>query len=127
MIGLERLEVLGLERRRRWSDAAKFEILSQVRTNGWTLADVARRHDLTRQQLYRWRHELRTKGLMPDGARETFVPVELTVSNQTRPMPIGDTGAAEVTITLSNGRQMRCREAIAGSSLAHLLQVLEAS
>ena len=123
---MERLEVLGVERRRRWSDAAKFEILSQIKTNGWTLADVARRHDLTRQQLYRWRHELRTKGLLSDGARDSFVPVELTVSTETRPMPIGDAGVTEVTITLPNGRQLRCREAIAGSSLVHLIQVLEA-
>jgi len=38
--------VLGVERRRRWSDAAKLEILCEVNTNGRTLADVAR-HDRT--------------------------------------------------------------------------------
>lgn len=124
---MERLEVLGLERRRRWSDAAKMGILSEVRTNGWTLADVARRHDLTRQQLYRWRHELRAKGCLSDKALDAFVPVELTVSTETRPMPIGDADVAEVTIILPNGRQLRCREAITDVALIHLLQVLEAS
>lgn len=29
------MEVLGVERRRRWTDAAKLEILSEVNTNGW--------------------------------------------------------------------------------------------
>jgi transposase len=124
---LERLEVLGLERRRRWSDAAKMGILSEVRTNGWTLADVARRHDLTRQQLYRWRHELRTKGCLSDEALDAFVPVELAVSTETRDFPVADAGMPEVTIILLNGRQLRCREAIAGSSLTQLLHVLEAS
>lgn len=46
------MDVLGVERRRRWTDAAKLGILAEVNTNGWKLAEVARRHDLTRQQLY---------------------------------------------------------------------------
>lgn len=46
------MDVLGVERRRRWTDAAKLGILAEVNTNGWKLAEVARRHDLTRQHLY---------------------------------------------------------------------------
>jgi transposase len=30
----------------------KLSILAEVNVNGWTLADVARRHDLTRQHIY---------------------------------------------------------------------------
>ena len=44
------IEVLRIERRRRWPDAVKLSILTEVNTNGWTLSDVARRalpHDWT--------------------------------------------------------------------------------
>jgi transposase len=126
--GLAGIEILGVERRRRWSDAMKLSILAEVNTNGWTLSDVARRHDLTRQHLYQWRRELRLKGLWPDGASEAFVAVELLPApDDARPPIICDGAAPEITITLRNGRQLRCRETIADPALAQLLRMLEAS
>lgn len=56
-------EVLGVERRRRWSDEEKLEIVSSVGIGGATITQVAQRRDVTRQQIYAWRHELKTKGL----------------------------------------------------------------
>ena len=122
------VEVLGIERRRRWTDAAKLGILGEVNTNGWTVADVARRHDLTRQHLYQWRRELRVKGLWSDTATGAFASVELRpeVSAANEPV-ICAAGAPEMTITLRNGRQLRCRETISDKALSHLLHVLEAS
>ena len=58
------IEVLGVERRRRWPDAVKLSILAEVNTVGCSLADVARRHDVTRQHIYQWRRKLRAKGLL---------------------------------------------------------------
>ncbi|GLS30849.1 transposase [Neomesorhizobium albiziae] len=46
-----RQEVLGVERRRRWSVERKLEILSEVGMDGATVSDVARRHDITRQHV----------------------------------------------------------------------------
>lgn len=122
------MEVLGVERRRRWSDAAKLEILSEVDTNGWTLANVARRHDLTRQHLYQWRRELRVKGLWSGTDTGAFVGVELLpVAGAAQEPVICDVGPPEITITLRNGRQLRCREAIPDAALSHLVHALEAS
>jgi len=50
-VGLGVIEVLGVERRRRWPDAVKLSILAEVNADGWSLADVARRHDVTRQHI----------------------------------------------------------------------------
>lgn len=63
--GLMRGEVLGVERRRRWNDDDKLAIVASVGVDGATVTHVARRHDVTRQQIYRWRHELKEKGLFP--------------------------------------------------------------
>ncbi|WP_176562624.1 transposase [Paracoccus liaowanqingii] len=43
--------VLGVERQRRWTDEAKLAILDEVGVDGWTVADVARHHDVTRQHI----------------------------------------------------------------------------
>ena len=52
-------DILGLERRRRWSDEEKLGIVLSVGMEGATVTQVAQRHDVTRQQLYAWRHELK--------------------------------------------------------------------
>jgi hypothetical protein len=44
-------ELLGVDRRRRWTDEVKIS-LQEVGQNGWSVTDVARRHDLTRQHIY---------------------------------------------------------------------------
>jgi transposase len=47
-----RAEILGLERRRTWSDEDKLRILAEADAPEISIASVARRHDLCPQQLY---------------------------------------------------------------------------
>ena len=122
------LEVLGVERRRRWSDATKASILSEVGVDGWTVSDVARRHDVTRQHLYQWRRDLRQKGVWPGRGGDAFVAVELLPVPADACAPAaGEASMSEVTIILGNGRQLRCRETIGDAELSRLLRVLEAA
>ena len=67
-------EVLGVERRRRWDDEVKLAIVSAVGIDGATVTQVAHRHDVTRQQIYAWRHELKRKGLWSPDAGALFPP-----------------------------------------------------
>ena len=60
---LMRGEILGLERRRFWRDDDKLEIVMSVGIDGATVTQVAQRHEVTRQQIYAWRHDLKKKGL----------------------------------------------------------------
>ncbi|KZM50649.1 transposase, partial [Labrenzia sp. OB1] len=64
-------EILGVERRRRWRDEDKLGIVMSVGVDGATVTQVAQRHDVSRQQIYTWRRELKKKGLWSpdDGAR----------------------------------------------------------
>jgi transposase len=73
-------EVLGVERRRRWSDEDKLSILSSVGIDGATVTQVAYHCDVTRQQIYRWRHELKKKGLWPPGKGTVFMPIDFQVA-----------------------------------------------
>lgn len=54
-----RLEILGHERRRRWRAEEKLAIVNSVGVDGATVTEVALRHDVSRQQIYMWRSELK--------------------------------------------------------------------
>lgn len=120
------LEILGVERRRRWSATAKASILAEVGIDGCTVAEVAGRHDVTRQHLYQWRRELRQKGMWPGHGADAFAAVELVRVAEDAPATF-ESPLPEVTIVLGNGRQLRCRETIGDVELGRLLRVLEAA
>ncbi len=63
-----RVEILGQERRRRWRDERKLAIVLSVGIDGATVTEVAQRRDVTRQQIYTWRSELKKQGLLPSPA-----------------------------------------------------------
>ena len=116
--------VVGVERRRRWTDEDKLAILAEVGVDGWTVADVARRHDLTRQHIYQWRAEMRRKGLWPHSDAPSFLPVEIAAhSTATETEPGG--AAAEIAVVLRNGRQLRCPCGLEDAVLTRLVRLLE--
>jgi transposase len=111
----------GAERRRRWSDTEKRSILGEVGVRGATVAEVARRHDLTRQHIYQWRAELRHRGesLTQD---EDFLPVEIsTAATAQAPTPTA------VEVVLVNGRRLRGIEGLSAAGLMQLIRVLESA
>ena len=69
-------DVLGRERRRRWRDEEKLAIVLEVGVDGATVTSVAQRHEITRQQIYTWRHELKTKGMLLPPTGAVFLPVD---------------------------------------------------
>ena len=118
--------VLGVERRRRWTDEAKLAILREVGENGWTVADVARRHDVTRQHIYQWRREMRRKGLWPVASAPVFLPVEMDTAQGCVPTPRPcDSEMPHITIALRNGRELRCSDRIDNAALSRLVRLLE--
>ena len=120
-----RQEVMtGAERRRRWSDAEKRSVLAEVGVRGATAAEVARRHDLSRQQIYQWRAELRRRGdILPDSSG--FLPVELSTTITTP--PAAPMAAPMVEIELANGRRLRGIEGLSAAGLTELIRVLESA
>ncbi|WP_222275311.1 transposase [Rhizobium leguminosarum] len=75
-----RVEILGQERRRRWREEDKLAIVMSVGVAGATITEVAHRHDLTRQQIYAWRSELKKKGLLSASANALFIPVDMNAA-----------------------------------------------
>ncbi len=114
--------IIGVERRRSWSDEQKLSILSEVGVGGATVAAIARRHDITRQHIYQWRRQLRDRGLWPSAERTTFLALDGpdTVSAEAPPAPAGT-----VEIVLANGRVLRSTGGIYDTELARLIRLVE--
>ena len=119
-------EILGVERRRRWSDGEKLAILAAVGVNGATVTEVARRHEITRSQIYGWRRDLKRKRLLPTAAPVRFVSVtsgspDLDAREDQR----GPDSIVE--IVLRGGRLLRVPCDLDGVALARLIRVTEAA
>jgi transposase len=74
-----RIQVLSVSdtgRRRRWTEAEKVRIVEESLGDGVTLAEVARRHENSRSQLYDWRYRHK-HGMLGGGAQFLrLLPVE---------------------------------------------------
>lgn len=123
-----RVEILGEERRRRWGDEKKLDIVMSVGLDGATITEVAHRHDVTRQQIYAWRHELKKRGLLPTAADTVFVPVE-TSAMLGAPLVREDIVRvpAMIELQLNDGRVLRFDSAVDATVLTRLIRAVEAA
>lgn len=119
-------EVLGVERRRRWNDGDKLAIVSSVGIDGATVTHIAHRHDVTRQQIYRWRHELKKKGLWPTGESAVFLPIDFHVAEEVT-SPLEPTSPSAVELSLGNGRCLRFDTGVEAAALTRLIRAVEAA
>lgn len=122
-------DILGVERRRRWGDEAKLEIVLSVGVGGATVTQVAQRHDVTRQQIYAWRHELKKKGLLSALPEALFLPVELD-RRADLAVSVPMTGVetrrpSQIELQLANGRCLRFDPALDATTLTQLIRAVE--
>jgi transposase len=117
-------EVLGVERRRRWSDEEKLAIVSSVGIDGATVTRVAQYHEVSRQQIYAWRHELKKKGLWSPDTGPIFLPVDLQAIKDTVPEP-QTAPSIPVELRLANGRCLRFDSAMEAAALTRLIRAVE--
>ena len=120
-----KIEVLGTERRRRWSFQDKLRIVEETMQPGVTVSEVARRHSLAPSVVFTWRR-LAREGRLGETAGPVFMPVDITpVPAQAAPVasPARRTGLIE--IVLSRGRRIRMDREVDAEALRRVLQVVE--
>ncbi|WP_370584539.1 transposase [Novosphingobium sp. KA1] len=123
-----RVEILGQERRRRWTDQQRLEIIGAVGVNGATLTEVAQRHDVTRQQIYTWRYDLKKRGLLGAAPEPVFLPLDLpAVRAPEVAYDPGPDATSMVELRLTKGRTLRFGSDIEVISLARLIRCVEAA
>jgi transposase len=120
-----KIEVLGTERRRRWSLQDKLQIVDETMQPGVTVSAVARRHGLAPSVVFTWRRLAREARLGND-AGPIFMPVEIT------PAPVQAAPAASpsrrtglIEIVLRHGRRIRVDRDVDAEALRRVLQVME--
>jgi len=133
-----RAEVLSArERRRIWSDEEKIRIVEETLTSGLTVADVARRNDVSVSLVHTWRRRARECAL--GASRSTrLIPVEVVAgpgdggnhpAQQTRDKnaesTIHDRRAGLIEIDLGGGRCIRVDAHFDATTLARVLSFLE--
>jgi len=80
-----RVEIItGPERRRRWSNKEKLQLVAEACQPGNSVSQVARERGISASQLFGWRRKAMAKGLITDHRLEkstakalTFAPVEI--------------------------------------------------
>lgn len=123
-------DVLGLERRLRWDDEEKLEIVLSAGVDGATVTQVAQRHDVTRQQIYAWRHELKKKGRLLPTADALFLPITAPETMEASLPAAAASPTApdrQVELVLANGRCLRFAPDLEPTVLVRLIRMVEAA
>lgn len=121
-------EILGVERRRRWNAEEKLSIVLSVGVDGATVTQVAQRHEITRQQIYAWRHLLKRKGVWPAEDGAVFLPLDFSPEPEAEVQPgFEEFGSGFVEIALTKGRQLRVPCTLDDAMLARLIRVVESA
>jgi transposase len=137
-----RVEIItGPERRRRWSDEEKLQLVSEACQPGNSVSQVARRRGISASQLFGWRRQALAKGLITDNRSApsaapalTFSPVEVAEEPATTPdaeegaRPSRRRKAARTSVTieiaLKSGDQVRVEGCADVSLVARIISAL---
>ena len=125
---IEVLSVVDKGRRREWTDAEKVRIVEESLRGFRQCAATARRYEVSRALLTRWRREFRS-GQLVAGSRPQFLAVQVAsdaANTGARQQP-AEAAAMDnrVEVTLVNGRRIAVGVAIDLMALARLVQVLD--
>ena len=117
----------GPERRRRWSAEQKLRIVREAAEPGVSVAEVARRHDLSRQQIYQWRAVARDGRLREVTAGSVgFLQIDLAAAPLPDAAPSAQpVGEVAIEIGLGNGRTLRAPSSLPTSELRRLIRAVE--
>jgi transposase len=125
----EVLSVVDKGRRRDWIDAEKVRIVEESLRGYRQCAATARRYEISRALLTRWRREFRSGHLVADG-RPRFMAVQIApdAANSAARQPPESPASSNndrIEITLANGRKIAVGTTIDPMVLGRLVQVLD--
>ena len=124
--------ITGVERRRRWSLEEKLRIVAETEQPGIGIAEIARRHEISRGLLWNWRSQVRRGVLRPE-LPPVFLPVQ-TISEPANGMmraePSSVTGVDpaastdKIEITLPDGTSVKVGHDVGVVTLRRVMSVL---
>lgn len=134
--------LVGPERRRRWSEDEKARIIGESLRPGAQVADIARRHGVSRALLYSWRRAARCEPATPiELPAPDFVPVLLSAPEHPQGATTEATapdrgsrrtakrrsdGGGEIEVVLPGGARLTLRGRVEATALRAVLAALKA-
>jgi transposase len=121
---------VGARKRRSWSAEQKQAIVAEIDVCGAALSEVARRHGLHANVLFRWRRDLGSAMGTParDAASATTAPatrfVPVTLSSPSMPAS-ALARAGTIEIVLAGGRTVRVGPDVDMGTLVRIVEALE--
>ena len=136
-----RVEIItGPERRRRWSEEEKLQLVEEACRPGHSVSQVARERGINASQLFAWRRQALATGLITDNRSEpsaapalTFAPVEVaeeaaTADNGEEARPArrrrGTRASGAIEIKLKSGDCVRIEGCADASLVARIVSAL---
>lgn len=127
-MSVRRMEIItGTGRRRNWPAAMREQIVSETLAADATVTDVARRHDIDRSLVYRWRRALGvTRRVREAGG---FVPVEVfdapVAATTSSRLEAANRSERRVEIALICGRRIFVDTGVDAEALGRIVAVLD--
>ncbi len=125
-IGYRRIEVLtGPGRRRQWSDDDKARIIAETMQPGATVTEVARRLQVSPQQVFDWRRQARKAALVASDV-PAFVPIVSEARARSAEPPIATHSSSSIEVKLA-GAMLRVAPGTEEVLLTMVLRAIRAS
>ncbi len=129
-VGYRRIEVLtGPGRRRRWSDDDKARIIAETAQPGAVVTEVARRWQVSPQQMFDWRRQARRAlAAATAPAEPAFVPIVAETPPPSSPEPVAAPARATLLIEIKlAGAVLRVAPGTDSELLTTVLRAIRAS
>ena len=137
-----RVEIItGPERRRRWSDEEKLQLVAEACRPGNSVSQVARQRGISASQLFGWRRQALAKGLITDNRSApsaapalTFSAVEVaeepaTADDGEQARPVrrrrGIRSSRTIEVELKNGDRVRVEGCADASLVSRIISALK--
>lgn len=118
------MDVVETGRRRRWSDAEKLRIVEESLSGPRLVAATARRNDMTRSLLTRWR-KLHAEGRLFGGANAALSFAPVVVATDAPVSAAAGLDASRIEIVLTNGRRIVIGAGADATALARVIAVVD--
>ena len=117
----------GPERRRRWSEEERLQILSEAFAPGACVAEVCRRHDISSALIYTWRRKLLDAGVAQEASAHEALPApvfaEAVLDEDLGPAATG-AGHPAMIIDLPRGKRVSIFASASPAQVASALKAL---
>ncbi|MBS0641224.1 MAG: transposase [Proteobacteria bacterium] len=121
--------ITGIERRRRWRLEDKLRILAETEQPGAGVAEVARRHEISRSLIWNWRSQAR-RGRLTRAAVSAFLPVQVvsepapSAVSSPPASPVPPLNEGQIEISLPDGSRVRVGNDVSLAALRRVMSVL---